>query len=217
LRLLAASCLVLFVELFLIRWLGSNVVYLSYFSNFVLLGSFLGIGIGFLRARSRVRLFPFAPVALGALIVFVRLVPVEIDRRGSQLLYFGAFTRTGLPLWATLPVVFVCSAAVMAMIAEEAGRAFAGYTPLRAYRLDILGSLLGICAFSLLAFLWLPRSRPGPSPPCRSSRCCRGGAPRSRRTRALGAILVALATEAGAGISWSPYYKIRVTAQPGGV
>ena len=51
LRLVILSCLMLFVELALIRWTGSNVVYLSYFSNFVLLGSFLGIGIGFLRGK----------------------------------------------------------------------------------------------------------------------------------------------------------------------
>ncbi len=215
LRLLCASCLVLFVELFLIRWLGSNVVYLSYFSNFVLLGSFLGIGIGFLRAHRRVRLFPFAPVALAVLVVFVRVVPVQIDRRGSQLLYFGAFARTGLPLWATLPVVFVATAAVMAMIAEEAGRAFSEYTPLRAYRLDILGSLLGIVAFSVLAFLWLPPLASG----IVASALFVALLPRRRSSLpafvALGAILVALATEAGAGISWSPYYKIRVTASPG--
>ena len=53
-----SSFLMLFVELALIRWSGALVVYLSYFSNFVLLGSFLGIGIGFLRARARVNLFP---------------------------------------------------------------------------------------------------------------------------------------------------------------
>ena len=52
LRLVILSCLMLFVELALIRWTGSNVVYLSYFSNFVLLGSFLGIGIGFLRGHA---------------------------------------------------------------------------------------------------------------------------------------------------------------------
>ncbi len=49
-RLFLASVLMLFLELSLIRWLGANVVHLSYFSNFVLLGSFLGIGLGFLRA-----------------------------------------------------------------------------------------------------------------------------------------------------------------------
>jgi len=69
LRLFALSFLMLFVELALIRWTGANVVYLSYFSNFVLLGSFLGIGLGFLRARSRVNLFPWAPLALVLLVI----------------------------------------------------------------------------------------------------------------------------------------------------
>ena len=54
-RLVLGSALMLFLELALIRWLGSNVVHLSYFSNFVLLGSFLGIGLGFLIARKRGR------------------------------------------------------------------------------------------------------------------------------------------------------------------
>jgi positive regulator of sigma E activity len=48
---MAASFLMLFVELVAIRWSGAWVVHLSYFANFVLLGSFLGIGIGFLGAR----------------------------------------------------------------------------------------------------------------------------------------------------------------------
>ena len=51
-RLILGSALMLFLELALIRWLGSNVVHLSYFSNFVLLGSFLGIGLGFLIAAA---------------------------------------------------------------------------------------------------------------------------------------------------------------------
>ena len=55
-RLLLASSLMLFLELALIRWLGANVVHLSYFSNFVLLGSFLGIGAGFLIAHEQVPL-----------------------------------------------------------------------------------------------------------------------------------------------------------------
>ena len=50
LRLVLASALMLFIELCLIRWLGANLVHLAYFSNFVLLGSFLGVGLGFLRA-----------------------------------------------------------------------------------------------------------------------------------------------------------------------
>src|SRR3979411_817607 len=87
-RLLALSFLMLFVELALIRWTGSNILYLSYFSNFILLASFLGIGLGFLRAQARYDLFAFAPVGLAALIAFVRIFPVEIDRSGSELVFF---------------------------------------------------------------------------------------------------------------------------------
>ena len=71
-RLLLGSALMLFLELALIRWLGSNIVHLSYFSNFVLLGSFLGIGLGFLVSRRSWTLIPAAPVLLALLVVGVR-------------------------------------------------------------------------------------------------------------------------------------------------
>jgi hypothetical protein len=88
-RLVLLSFLMLFVELALIRWSGSNVLYLSYFSNFVLLGSFLGIGIGFLRADRRHNLAPYAPVALAALVAFVRFFPVEVRRSGSDVIFLS--------------------------------------------------------------------------------------------------------------------------------
>jgi len=145
----------LFVELALIRWSGALVIYLSYFSNFVLLGSFLGIGIGFLRARARVNLFPWSPAALALLILFVRAFPVEVIRTGQQLLFFGygTFHASGPPTWVTLPVVFLAVAAVMATIGEGVARTFIRFRPLDAYRLDIAGSIAGIVAFSLLSFL----------------------------------------------------------------
>src|SRR5688572_24363853 len=152
LRLILLSFLMLFVELALIRWMGSRVVYLSYFSNFVLLGSFLGIGVGFLRANARVNLFPWAPFALAILVTFVGAFQVQINRTGSELIYFGTLEPTGLPIWVTLPVVFVLAATVMAMIAEGVARTFAKFEPLEAYRLDITGSIAGIVAFSLLSF-----------------------------------------------------------------
>jgi hypothetical protein len=155
LQLFMLSFLMLFVELALIRWSGALVIYLSYFSNFVLLGSFLGIGVGFLRARSRVNLFPWAPVALALLIAFVRVFPVEVNRAGTQLLFFGygSFHASGPPTWVTLPIVFLAVAVVMAMIGEGVARTFIRFRPLDAYRLDILGSITGIAAFSLLSFL----------------------------------------------------------------
>ena len=40
-RLMVASALMLFVQLALIRWTGANLIHLSYFSNLILLASFL--------------------------------------------------------------------------------------------------------------------------------------------------------------------------------
>jgi hypothetical protein len=156
LQLFVLSFLMLFVELALIRWSGALVIYLSYFSNFVLLGSFLGIGIGFLRARARVNLFPWAPVALALLILYVRVFPVQVIRTGNTGIIFfgyGSFHASGPPTWVTLPVVFLAVAAVMAMIGEGVARTFVRFRPLDAYRLDISGSITGIAAFSLLSFL----------------------------------------------------------------
>jgi hypothetical protein len=156
LQLFVLSFLMLFVELALIRWSGALVIYLSYFSNFVLLGSFLGIGIGFLRARARVNLFPYAPVALALLILFVRVFPVEVVRTGNAGIIFfgyGKFNASGPPTWVTLPIVFLAVAAVMAMIGEGVARTFITFPALDAYRLDIAGSITGIAAFSALSFL----------------------------------------------------------------
>ena len=59
-RLVLGSSMMLFIELALIRWLGSNVIHLSYFTNFVLLGSFLGIGLGFLISRKSWSILPLS-------------------------------------------------------------------------------------------------------------------------------------------------------------
>src|ERR1700674_5827030 len=148
-RLLTLSFLMLFVELALIRWTGSNILYLSYFSNFILLASFLGIGLGFLRADARRNLFPLAPIGLAALVAFVRIFPVEIDRSGTELIFFGALgTQSGLPPWVTLPVLFLVVAALVMLIGEGVARTFRQFPPLDAYRLDILGRLARILPFS---------------------------------------------------------------------
>ena len=66
----------LFVELALIRWTAANNVYVTKATNFVLLASFLGIGIGFLNARSSRDFLRWTPLALLALVAFVLCFPV---------------------------------------------------------------------------------------------------------------------------------------------
>ena len=83
LRLVLASALMLFLELALIRWLTGNVVHLGYFSNFVLLGSFLGVGLGFLRWNPHRGRPYYFPVALAGLVLLVLAFPVSVNR-GTQ-------------------------------------------------------------------------------------------------------------------------------------
>lgn len=218
-RLILSSFLMLFVELALIRWLGSNIVYLSYFSNFVLLGSFLGIGVGFLRGKSTKDLFSWTAAILAGLVAFVLIFPVRINRSGSDLIYFGGtLTPDGLPIWLSLPVIFVMVAIVMAAIAQGVARTFSRFEPLEAYRLDILGSLGGILAFSLLSFLGAPPVVWG-FVAALVLICLYGRATRLLQIVALAGMVVMLGHESlTPGDSWSPYYKISVyEAKPRGV
>ncbi len=152
-RLVVLSFLMLFVELGLIRWSGAYVVYLSFFTNFVLLASFLGVGVGFLRARARGELFSRFPLLLAALVLFLAVFPVQGGRVAGRLQFVGAFGWSALPKWLSLGVVFLLTFLIMAAIAEGVGRTFVRFEPLEAYRWDILGSILGIAAFSGLSFL----------------------------------------------------------------
>jgi len=214
LRLVLLSSLMLFVELALIRWAGSNVVYLSYFSNFVLLGSFLGIGIGFLRGRARFNLFPYSLIALAILIGLVLIFSVRIDRSGSDVIYFGEFAATGLPAWVTLPFIFLAVAGVMAMFAEGVARTFVEFEPLEAYRYDIAGSILGIAAFSALSFTWAPPIAWGIVVALLYLALLRPNM-RVVHVVAVIALLFLLGRESMVPEwSWSPYYK--VTAREGG-
>src|ERR671933_236323 len=70
-RLFISSFLVLFLEVALIRWVPAYVRLLAYFSNFILLASFLGIGIGCLLAPRRRNLFVWFPAVQLAVIVAV--------------------------------------------------------------------------------------------------------------------------------------------------
>ncbi|HSU37821.1 MAG TPA: spermidine synthase, partial [Propionibacteriaceae bacterium] len=95
-----ASTLMLFLELALIRWSGAQVVHLSYFSNFVLLGSFLGIGLGFLRAGRPHRGRPlYSPVALLAFVGFLTAYPVAVNREHDSVIYFTSLSVSGPPIW----------------------------------------------------------------------------------------------------------------------
>ena len=199
----------LFLELALIRWLGSNIVHLSYFTNFVLLGSFLGIGLGFLQSRRRRSILPWSPWILAGLVAFSHLFPVQIDRTGADLIYFTAVVPSGPPPWVALPIIFGAVALAVMGPAEAVGRCFPDLPPLDAYRLDLIGSLIGIALFTALSFVRAPSVAWGAIVAAGFLALLAG-----RRQFALtslacaGIVLILFLETSTTGVSWSPYYKV---------
>src|SRR6059058_3893605 len=63
------SWLLLFLELACIRWFPSHVLFLTFFTNIVLLAGFVGMSVGCLAARSTVRHIDHTPAWLAAAVV----------------------------------------------------------------------------------------------------------------------------------------------------
>src|SRR5262249_46156458 len=106
-RLFFASFLMLFTELALIRWVTANNVFITEATNFVLLASFLGIGIGFLNARSGRDYLRWTPVALLALVGFVLAFPVVLHSGGGPTPFRGVGQIAALPRPLSFIGVFV--------------------------------------------------------------------------------------------------------------
>jgi SAM-dependent methyltransferase len=107
-----------------------------------------------------------------------------------------------------LPVVFVVVALVLAGPAEIVGRCFPGLAPLTAYRWDLIGSLVGIGAFTVLSFLWAPPVVWG----VMVALAFVVLVPNLKRVLAIAAgtviVGVLLVETMAPGTSWSPYYKV---------
>src|SRR3954470_15996500 len=157
-RIFLVSFTLLFFELLCIRWIPAYVRYLSYFTNFILLASFLGMGLGILAARRTSFRFPPFPLLVVALTAVVALNRFELNISSTDVLYFGSGT-TGIKRaesFILLPLIFVFVAAAFIPLARSLGLLFTKTEPLTAYTFDILGSLAGTAAFFLIGFFALP-------------------------------------------------------------
>ncbi len=212
-RLVVLSFLMLFVELGLIRWTAENVVYLGYFSNLILLASFLGIGAGFIRGGREQNGFAKAPVALAGLILFVSVFPVQVTKLSPEYRLGGIVPGMfALPVWIELPIIFIATVIVMGYIAQGVAKTFSEFEPLEAYRLDISGSILGILGFTALSFLGAPPGVWGLL--IGVTFLATLERPVARLTKAAVIVIVVILAAASLVLHdrWSPYYK--VTAQP---
>jgi spermidine synthase len=154
-----ASFLVLFLETAVIRWMPAYVRLLAYFSNFILLACFLGIGIGCLLATRRRNLVAWFPLIQFAVILAVDRLRLEVALPSTSTIYFSSGTRAPVvPVESTLllPLLFISVAALFVTVAHRMGVELSRHPPLRAYVINLLGSLAGVAAFAVVSWLQLP-------------------------------------------------------------
>src|SRR5262245_58402521 len=170
------SFLILFIELASIRWFGSNVIYLTFFTNLILMACFLGMSVGLLSAGRRQDLItwviPLILLAMG--FAAATLVPTRIWRNllidvggqnSPQQIFFGTEQAASpnpsqfiVPIEVVAAVAFVLISLTFVGLGQVMGRAFDAI-PNRvvAYSVDMLGSLTGIVVLGLMSiFALLP-------------------------------------------------------------
>jgi Spermine/spermidine synthase domain len=152
------SFTILFFELLCIRWIPSYVRYLSYFNNFLLLASFLGIGLGMLSARRERFWFAPFPVLVALLVVIIAKTKFTLIIDSTQVLYYGIADQQSAQAenFLVLPIIFGMVTLCFIPLSRSFGKLFSQLKPLTAYTYDIIGSLAGIAAFSAISYFSLP-------------------------------------------------------------
>ena len=223
------SFLILFFELTSIRWFGSTVLFLTFFTNLVLLACFLGMSVGLMSAGRRWNLIKTVwPLALVAVAVAILTASTRVSRKytisvggqaSPQQVFFGTERFTApdpaqflVPIEAVAGTFFVLIALTFVGLGQVMGRTFNAIpNRVAAYTVDIIGSLAGIVIFGLLSWFRTP-------PPVWFGVVAVAGLrffPRLSRSQAGCAVaLVGLIGFWGyresmaKAVIWSPYYKI---------
>ena len=221
-RLVLTSGSLLFVELLLIRWIPAEVRYIGFFSNFLLMASFLGIGIGILLGRRKsLNTIAIFPLFLVAVVWLITTLELNVQVKSIDEIFFGlAESRAADVNFLVLPIVFALVTGLMASLAIPLGPLLRSMPPLQAYAWDITGSMLGIAGFTILSAL-------GTSPivwflvvAVLVTLLLLGTSERMLlrvpAAAALAAVVYLAAVDASPGEQWSSYYRINTyTAQNG--
>jgi spermidine synthase len=163
-ELFLVSILVLFLELACIRWFPAHVLFLTFFTNVMLLASFLGISVGCLAANRQRHYLTATPFFLALGLALAHGIEWERQRSGSavdvgnhlspQLVFFGVESqpwdpsRFVIPIEAVCGVLFVIVALTLVGPGQQLGRALARVpNRVEAYTLNIAGSIAGILVF----------------------------------------------------------------------
>jgi spermidine synthase len=171
-ELVLVSLIILFLELACIRWFPAHVLYLTFFTNVVLLASFLGMSVGCLAAGRHRNYLTWTPILLVTSLAaaqavemssssFMRFVDVG-NQVSPQQVYFGTeyhtqdLSRYAIPVEALCGFFFIIIALAFVGPGQELGRALKRWpNRVQAYTLNIVGSIAGIVIFFLCSWLEL--------------------------------------------------------------
>ena len=163
----------LLLELVMIRWLASVFPVFSFFKNFTLLACFLGLGAGYAVADKE-RCAP--ALVLPMLALFVLVITLLRYDVGAQTDFFSALPmqeQTSISIWMdklnwlvlfqkSLPVYlllgasFILCACICYPIGQLCGKLLGTTDALKAYGLNLAGSILGVMVLFVLSLFWLP-------------------------------------------------------------
>jgi hypothetical protein len=164
---LGSAALSLFLELAMIRWHSSVLEFLAFYKNFSLLACFLGLGLGYaLAKRDHIPLLIAIPLMAWqfVLLIAVRfglpqgeaLRAVPFREQFSMGIHAAALSQI-VAVYVLLTAVFLTTALTFVPIGQLCGRLMERQErKLRAYGLNLLGSLLGVMATFLASALWTP-------------------------------------------------------------
>jgi hypothetical protein len=155
-----ASFLALFLELTLIRWVPTYERVLAYFTNFILIAAFLGLGLGAMLSGRGRRWLAWQPLSvLGFVSISIMFNQFGMTGPIPHDVYYAEYTRHvlwSLSLTESLVFLFIFVAAVFVPLGQQIGAGLKAISPsLQGYVINILGSLLGVLAFTMASFLGL--------------------------------------------------------------
>jgi spermidine synthase len=177
-RLFLTSMALLYLEIVLIRWIGTEVKVFAFVQNLSLIACFLGFGLGCFTSEKRGTLLP-SLMAITALVLIVSL-PISAWHNILQGMSAYLSLRPDTNLWGFSFVtsmsrlgywrLALLSAAILWLFLSlmvdsmlPLGR-WVGYyletaaDPISAYSVNLVGSIVGLWLLAVLSLFWLPPS-----------------------------------------------------------
>ncbi len=165
----ASAALSLLLELSVIRWQASSVDFLAFFKNFGLIACFAGLGLGYSLSGARTLPLFCTNLVLGFQIAFVSLFQFSTifntisspPTVGDQHTLRPALVdENSLAYWAAvyliLALLFCLTSLAFLPIGQLCGKLMGRLNALPAYGANLLGSLFGVVAMTVLSYFWMP-------------------------------------------------------------